>query len=53
MRHSQFFIDSKARDAWLIAMGKAMDTIEMDTAHRAELWNYLEMAANSMVNQPD
>lgn len=53
MRHSQFFIDSKARDAWLSAMGKAIDTIHMDASHRAELWNYLEMAANSMVNQPD
>ena len=40
MRHNQFFIDSNARDAWLSAMGKALDSMEMDTAHRAELWNY-------------
>ena len=53
MRHNQFFIDSKAKDAWLDAMGKALDTIEIDNAHRAELWNYLELAANSLVNQPD
>lgn len=53
MRHNQFFIDTKARDAWLDAMGKALDTIEIDNAHRAELWNYLELAANSLVNQPD
>ena len=53
MRHNQFFIDSNARDAWLSAMGKALDSMEMDTAHRAELWNYLELAANSLVNQPD
>ena len=53
MRHNQFFIDSKARDAWLGAMGKALDTIEIDREHRASLWNYLEMAANSLVNQPD
>ena len=53
MRHNQFFIDTKARDAWLSAMGKALDSMEMDTAHRAELWNYLELAANSLVNQPD
>ena len=52
MRHNQFFIDSKARDAWLSAMGKALDSMEMDRTHRAELWNYLEMAANSLVNQP-
>ena len=53
MRHNQFFIDSKARHAWLAAMGNALDTIEIDREHRAELWNYLEMAANSLVNQPD
>ena len=53
MRHNQFFIDSKARDAWLSAMGKALDSMEMDRTHRAELWNYLELAANSLVNQPD
>lgn len=53
MRHSQFFINSKAKDAWLMAMGKALDTMQIDTAHRAELWNYLELAANSLVNQPD
>ena len=53
MRHNQFFIDSKARDAWLSAMGKALDSMEMDRTHRAELWNYLELAAISLVNQPD
>ena len=53
MRHNQFFIDSKAKEAWLQAMGNALDTLDIDTAHRAELWNYLELAANSLVNQPD
>ena len=53
MRHNQFFIDSKAKEAWLSAMGKALDSVEIDRVHRAELWNYLELAANSLVNQPD
>ena len=53
MRHNQFFIDSEAKEAWLQAMGNALDTLDIDTAHRAELWNYLELAANSLVNQPD
>lgn len=53
MRHNQFFIDSRAKEAWLNAMGKALDSIEMESAHRAELWNYLELAANSLVNQAD
>ena len=53
MRHNQFFIDSKAKEAWLSAMGKALDSVEIDRVHRAELWNYLELAANYLVNQPD
>jgi hemoglobin len=53
MRHAQFHIDTKARDAWLSCMAAAVDGIEMDPVMREELWSYLEMAANSMVNQPD
>jgi len=53
MRHNQFFIDSKAKAAWLSAMSRALDSVEIDSVHRAELWNYLELAANSLVNQPD
>jgi hemoglobin len=53
MRHAEFPITQDARDAWLIAMHKAVNGVEMDAALRAELWIYLEMAANSLVNQPD
>lgn len=53
MRHAQFPIDTKARDAWLSCMAAAVDGVEMDPVMREELWSYLEMAANSMVNQPD
>ena len=53
MRHAQFHIDTKARDEWLSCMGAAVDGMEMDPVMREELWSYLEMAANSMVNQPD
>ena len=53
MRHAQFHIDAKARDEWLSCMGAAVDGMEMDPVMREELWSYLEMAANSMVNQPD
>ncbi|MCX6442668.1 MAG: globin [Actinobacteria bacterium] len=53
MRHAQFQIDSKARDAWLNAMQTAVDGVEIDPALKGELWSYLEMAANSLVNQPD
>ena len=53
MRHAQFAIDTKARDAWLSCMAAAVDGVEMDPVMREELWSYLEMAANSIVNQPD
>lgn len=53
IRHAGFHIDAAARDAWLNAMHVVVDGIEMDAALRAQLWSYLEMAANSMVNQPD
>jgi len=53
MRHAGFHINAAARDAWLNAMYLVVDEIEMDSALRAQLLSYLEMAANSMVNQPD
>jgi hemoglobin len=53
MRHAQFPINQAARDAWLNAMHQAVDGVEMDAALKGELWGYLEMAANSLVNQPD
>ncbi len=53
MRHAQFQITEEARDAWLNAMHQAVNGIAIDAALKAELWIYLEMAANSLVNQPD
>ena len=53
IRHAGFHINSAARDAWLNAMRVVLDGIEMDERLRAQLWSYLEMAAQSMVNQPD
>ena len=53
MRHAGFHINSAARDAWLNSMHVVVDGIEMDPTLRAQLWSYLEMAADSMVNQPD
>ncbi len=52
-RHAQFPITIEARDAWLNAMQKAVDGVEIDAALKVELWSYIEMAANSMVNQLD
>jgi hemoglobin len=53
IRHAQFPINSAARDAWLHAMRTAVDGVELDAALKEQLWGYLEMAANSLVNQPD
>ena len=53
MRHAEFSIDAKARDAWLNAMRTAVDGVEIAEDLKQELWSYLEMAAHSMVNQPD
>ena len=53
MRHAEFFIDTKARDAWLNAMRTAVAGVEIAEDLKQELWSYLEMAAHSMVNQPD
>ncbi|MFZ9774635.1 MAG: globin [Candidatus Nanopelagicaceae bacterium] len=53
MRHAQFLIDSKARDAWLECMKSAVDELKIEESDREELWNYLEMAAQSLVNTPE
>jgi hemoglobin len=53
MRHAGFHIDSKAHDAWLVCMKDAVNGLEINDDLKAELWNYMELAANSMVNQPD
>lgn len=52
MRHAQFHIGEVERDVWLRHMKSAVDEVEMDSDLKTELWNYLVMAANSMVNQP-
>jgi len=53
MRHAGFHINTAAHDAWLDAMRQAVDGMEMDGALKDQLWSYIEMAADSMVNQPD
>jgi hemoglobin len=51
MRPAQFKIGEKERDVWLSHMKSAVDSLEIDNEMREQLWNYLVMAANSMVNQ--
>lgn len=53
MRHAPFQIGFLERDAWLRCMHTAVaevDSRTLDDAHRQALLDYLEMAAQSMVN---
>lgn len=53
MRHNPFRIGPMERDAWLRCMHIAIASIDssvLDAAHRAQLTDYMDMAANSMVN---
>ncbi|GAB36398.1 globin [Gordonia otitidis] len=55
MRHQPFTIGPLARDAWLRCMHTAIASIDDDTLdapHRQALVDYMEMAAQSMVNSP-
>lgn len=53
MRHSPFKIGPIERDAWLRCMHIAIASLDesvLDASHRQQLVDYMEMAANSMVN---
>ncbi|WP_072802520.1 globin [Rhodococcoides yunnanense] len=53
MRHSPFRIGPIERDAWLRCMHIAIASIEpavLDDERRAQLVDYMQMAADSMVN---
>jgi hemoglobin len=55
MRHSPFRIGPFERDAWLRCMHTAVAEIDsetLDEAHRRALLEYLQMAADSMINSP-
>ena len=50
MRHMPFKIGPIERDAWLRCMRIAVDEAGLDEQHRAQLWQYLQYAAISMMN---
>jgi hemoglobin len=51
MRHARFAIGETERDAWLRHMRAALDDLALDEKLDAQLWDYLVMAAHSLVNQ--
>ena len=52
MRHMPFAVTPAMRDRWLAHMREALDSLELDSDLRGPLWEYLESAANFMVNTP-
>ncbi|MTD56851.1 globin [Amycolatopsis pithecellobii] len=50
MRHAPFTIGPIERDAWLRAMRVAVDEAQLPPELDRQLWQYLEMAAQSMMN---
>jgi hemoglobin len=50
MRHAPFVIGPLQRDAWLRCMRIAVDEAGLPEPYRRQLWDYLEMAANSLLN---
>jgi hemoglobin len=51
MRHAHFAIGEAERDAWLRHMRSALDELALDEPLDQQLWDYLVMAAHSLVNQ--
>ena len=51
MRHAHFAIGEGERDAWLRHMRVALDELALTEDQDAQLWDYLVMAAHSLVNQ--
>lgn len=52
MRHVHFTIGEAERDGWLRHMRDALDELELPAPLDQQLWDYLVMAAHSLVNQP-
>jgi hemoglobin len=50
MRHAPFKVNPEARDRWLLHMREALETLDLAPLPKAELWDYLERAAHSLVN---
>jgi len=51
MRHAHFSIGEAERDAWLRHMRTSLDELGLDPALDEQLWQYLVMAAHSLVNR--
>jgi hemoglobin len=52
LRHAPFAINMAARDAWLRHMRASLDELNLPASYDAQLWHYLQVAADSMRNAP-
>ena len=50
LRHAPFVIGPAERDAWLLHMRAAVDSLDLPADQHQALWAYLERAAFFMVN---
>jgi hemoglobin len=50
MRHAAFKVNPDAKQRWLSHMKRAVLTLELAPLDEAELWDYLDRAAQQMVN---
>ena len=51
MRHGGWRIGEREREAWLSHMRTGVDQLSLEPADEKELWDYLVMAAYSLVNE--
>jgi hemoglobin len=52
MRHMPFTIGPAERDAWLRHMRESLDELALPAELEKMLWDYLVMAAQSLINSP-
>jgi hemoglobin len=52
MRHADWVIGERERDAWLRHMREAVDSLEVTDEARTAIWDHVERAAHMLVNAP-
>lgn len=50
MRHADWVIGARERDAWLGHMRAAVDSLDVSDEARAAIWEHVERAAHTLVN---
>jgi len=53
LRHAPFVVGPRERDAWLLHMRAAVDSLDLPAEQHQALWDYLERAAFFMVNSTE